>query len=213
MVHLAKIMTGKFIVFEGIDGSGTTTQSNLLKKYLLEQGKNAILTAEPTEGEIGKLLRKALQNDIFFLDNERRYDQQMALLFAADRHYHIFNQTDGILKFLKEGYYVIATRYYFSSIAYNASNTEDFNWISQLNSNFPQPDILIYIDVPVDFSLERISKRKSLEIYEKREKLLNVSSNYLELLKNYNGLLINIDGKESIEKAHINIVKYLEKII
>ena len=78
-------------------------------------------------------------------------------------------QTDGILKSLKEGYYVIATRYYFSSIAYNASNTEDFNWISQLNSNFPQPDILIYIDVPVDFSLERISKRKSLEIYEKRE--------------------------------------------
>ncbi len=206
-------MTGKFIVLEGIDGSGTTTQANLLKEYLLVQGKDVIITTEPTDGEIGKLLRKALKNDIFSLENEQRYDQQMALLFAADRHYHVFNQNDGILKNLNNGNHVISTRYYFSSIAYNANNPDEFSWIGNLNANFPKPDILIYIDVPVDISLERICKRKSLEIYEHREKLIAVSYNYHSLLRDYNGLLINIDGKEPIETVHSNIIKYIKRII
>ena len=78
--------TGKFIVIEGIDGSGTTTQANLLKGYLISQSKEAIISPEPTDSEIGKLLRKALKDKIFSFENDHIFDQQMALLFAADRH-------------------------------------------------------------------------------------------------------------------------------
>jgi dTMP kinase len=203
----------KFIVLEGIDGSGTTTQTNLLKNYLNLLGKEVYITSEPTEGEIGKLIRKALQTDIFSIEDPEKIDQQMAILFAADRHYHLFNKKDGILELLNRGIYVVSTRYYFSSIAYNANNQDDYNWINNLNSHFPKPDILIYINVPVEVSLERISKRKNLEIYEHREKLLKVHSNYLKILDNYSGALINVDGRASIEQIHSSIVKYLEKMI
>jgi len=213
LVYLAKIMTGKFIVLEGIDGSGTTTQANLLKDYLNTQGFDAIVSSEPTESEIGKLIRKSLKEEIFSFKDLHKFDQQMAILFAADRYYHIFNETNGVLALLEKEIHVLSTRYYFSSLAYNTNTVEDFSWIQNLNCKFPQPDVLIYIDIPVEVSLERISKRKFLEVYEHQEKLLKVSSNYQIILEDYAGLLINVDGRESIEKIHQNILKDLEKII
>ncbi len=206
-------MIGKFIVLEGIDGSGTTTQANLLKGYLESQAKKAIVSSEPTDSEMGKLLREALKNNIFSFKEQQQFDQQMALLFAADRYYHVFNQTNGVLSLLEKNINVICTRYYFSSIAYNSNTREDFKWVKHLNCNFPQPDMLIYIDISVEISLERICKRNYLEVYENREKLLRVSENYLRILEEYSGLVITIDGRETIEKIHRNIVKYIEKII
>jgi dTMP kinase len=169
------------------------------------------VTCEPTNGEIGKLIRKTLKEDIFSLENTHQFDRQMALLFAADRHYHIFNKVDGILTNLAKNVDVVSTRYYFSSIAYNANTTEDFNWIQELNSNFPQPDLLIYINLPVEISLVRLAKRKFLEIYEEKEKLLRVTANYNKILENYTGKVLKVDGKESIEKVHLHVVEYLEK--
>ena len=80
-----------FIVFEGIDGSGKTTQAERLKDYLIEQGEPAVISPEPSTGLIGKLIREALQKSIIAIQNQQHFEEQMAYLFAADRHYHLYN--------------------------------------------------------------------------------------------------------------------------
>ncbi|RMF27248.1 MAG: dTMP kinase, partial [Cyanobacteria bacterium J083] len=78
--------TKLFIVLEGIDGSGTTTQAKLLKEYFSYQNQAVIISPEPSNGPIGHLIREALQGRIFFTKNSDKFDEQMAYLFAADRH-------------------------------------------------------------------------------------------------------------------------------
>ena len=88
-----------FIVLEGIDKAGKTTQAELLKHYLINQGNSAVISSEPTEGVIGKLIRKAMQNQVFVIKEKAKFDEQMAYLFAADRHYHLYNEVDGVFIF------------------------------------------------------------------------------------------------------------------
>lgn len=104
---------GKFIVFEGLDGSGTSTQSQLLQNALLEKGEKVHLTCEPSPGPIGNMIRQAMQGRILFSKQDDEFDQQMAYLFAADRYDHLNNPVDGVLKLVNEGFYVISTRYFF----------------------------------------------------------------------------------------------------
>ena len=106
-----------FIVFEGIDGSGKTTQAEQLKCYWINQGDRAVISSEPTEGMIGKLIRKAMQDKLLLNQHGVTFDEQMAYLFAADRHYHLFNELDGVYQLLRSDIHVLSTRYYFSSLA------------------------------------------------------------------------------------------------
>ena len=102
---------GKFIVFEGIDGSGSSTQAQLLYDYCIANNRSAVLSPEPTSGKIGKLLREFLVGNDYFRDRDL-YDQQMAYLFTADRHYHLYNKIDGVKTLTKKNTHVITTRYY-----------------------------------------------------------------------------------------------------
>ncbi|MGR5963616.1 dTMP kinase [Bacillus cereus] len=171
-------MKNLFVVFEGIDGSGTSTQSSLLRDYFVQKNQNVKLTAEPSSGPIGHLIREGLKKRVVFSENTKHFDHQMAYLFAADRHDHLYNDVDGVYKLLNEGNHVISTRYYFSSLAYHCASIEDFKLVKGLNNEFPNPDLVIYIDNPIEVSLQRLQQRTVQDVYENKEKLLKVKENY-----------------------------------
>ena len=201
-----------FIVLEGIDKAGKTTQAELLKDYLINQGDSAIISSEPTEGVIGKLIRKAMQNQVFVMKDKAKFDEQMAYLFAADRHYHLYNEVDGIYKLIQQdNSHVIATRYYFSSLAYNTNNQEEFDFVYGLNKRFPNPDLVIYLDITLDIALSRLENALYKEVYETQEKLQQVKDNYQQIFQSYKGKILKIDAKNSIEEIHQRITAYLEK--
>ena len=202
-------MKNLFIVLEGIDGSGTSTQANLLKDYFIKKSEKAVVSPEPSSGVIGKLLREFLSTKDWF-DSQAKFDEQMAYLFAADRHYHLYNNLDGVYKLINQRIHVISTRYYFSSLAYNSKNPEDFQFVWSLNQKFPEPDLVIYIDIPVEVALERISDRSHKEIYETQAKLTQVKQNFESIFATYDGKILKLDGTKSKLAIHQDIIKFLE---
>jgi len=169
-----------FIAFEGIDGSGKSTQVKLLKAKLEEAGLKVYTTAEPTESPIGKIIR-----DIFTHKMEADH-RVIAGLFVADRLDHLLNKTNGIIKMLEEGYTVITDRYYFSSYAYQSTHM-DLDWVIRANSlsaDLLRPDVNIFIDITPEQSIERIKKgRDSVELYETLENLQSVREKYFEVME------------------------------
>ncbi|MBE6576992.1 MAG: dTMP kinase [Ruminococcaceae bacterium] len=172
-------MKGRFIVFEGIDGSGKTTQAKLLAEYLEGQGKKAVLTAEPTKLPTGKALREALGGKV------KKSECEMAVLFVQDRIAHNIVPEDGIEALVNAGVDVICDRYYYSTLAYQGQST-DYAWVKSMNLSCPEirkPDLCIYIDLLPEQSLERISKgRDSVEIYENVETLTKVRDKFLSVI-------------------------------
>ena len=179
-----------FIAFEGIDGSGKSTQVKLLKEKLEAAGHKVYVTCEPTDSPPGKMIRDMFNHRI---DSDHR---TIAALFVADRLNHILNKKDGMLKMLSEGYTVITDRYYFSSYAYQSPHI-DQDWVIQANSlsaGLLRPDLNIYIDISPEISIERLNKgRTSIELYETLENLTLVRNKYfeiIELLKNEEKVLV-----------------------
>ncbi|MCL1467749.1 dTMP kinase [Argonema galeatum] len=203
-------MKNLFIVFEGIDGSGTSTQSNLLKDYFTAKGYQAVVTYEPSNGPVGNLIRQALKRRVFFVNDSQKFDEQMAYLFAADRYDHLFNEVDGVFKLIDDNFTVISTRYFFSSLAYHWNTQEDWELVSSLNDGFPNPDLVIYIDIPVEVALTRIRDRSVKDIYENEEKLARVSKNYQDIFSKYEGLALQVDGTEEKSAVHQKIVNFIE---
>jgi dTMP kinase len=197
----------KFIVFEGLDGSGISTQAELLRVYLEKIGEPVRLTSEPSDGLIGNIIRHAMNRRIIFTEDREIFDRQMAYLFAADRHDHLYSR-NGILE-MREIFNVICTRYYFSSYAYNCNSARHFNFISRLNADFPEPDLCIYLKVSPDTSVLRIAKRDQLEIYEKLEKLKKVSDNYDQLFLTYEGKHLIVDAEKRIDVVHNEVCSFV----
>ncbi len=163
---------GKFIVFEGIDGAGKSTQIRRLREFLCEHGRRVHTTAEPTEGPTGQLLREALAG------NTPRTGAEMAALFVLDRIEH----NKEINALLDGGVDVICDRYYYSSLAYQGSIC-DFEWVRHMNCECPDirtPDICIFLDLAPSVALSRIARRGvAKEIYEKEETLTRVRNTFL----------------------------------
>ena len=172
-------MSGKFIVFEGIDGAGKTTQVELLAKRLEAAGKKAHLTAEPTALPSGKELRRVLGGEI------KKSACETAVLFALDRIAHNIDAEEGIGALLEAGYDVICDRYYYSSLAYQGSST-DYEWVKSLNLRCPEirkPDLCIFLDLTPEQSLERITRgRDKLEIFENVETLTKVRERFFSTI-------------------------------
>lgn len=189
----------RFIVIEGIDGSGTSTQLKELKKFFAKTDQPAHFTCEPTPSEIGKLIRRLLKGEIL-LDNNT-----LALLFKADRYEHLYG-TDGILSHIEKGEWVICDRYHFSTLAYQALKT-DIQILYEQNREFPLPSITFFIDTPPDEADRRINHRnETREIYETLQIQQEVRKNYykaFDLFKNQKDdiemQLEILNGKESIE--------------
>lgn len=203
---------GKFIVFEGIDGAGKTTQINLLANYLREKGRAVYCTAEPTETVSGGLLRDALSGVT------RRTICEMAAMFVFDRINHNVNPVNGIQKMLADGFDVICDRYYYSSLAYQGSGT-DPEWVGNMNLNCPEimrPDVCIFLDLTPEQSMARINRgRATQEIYENEEKLTQVRNQFyrvFEDLKERDNIQI-VDAYRTVEEIHQDIVKVIEKAV
>ena len=146
---------GLFIVLEGPDGAGISTQTALLHASLVQRGIRAIATKEPTIGPIGSVIRQALTHRLVAPAAEPLSDDIMALLYAADRLDHI--RVD-IEPRLQAGIHVVCDRYRLSSYAYQGA-TLGQEWVRQLNSRSIKPDVTFFIDVPPDVSRERINAR------------------------------------------------------
>ena len=199
-----------FIVLEGIDSCGKSTQAELLKEYFINQGERTVISPEPSNGVIGNLIRSTLKKRIFFTDDRQKFDEQMAYLFAADRHDHLYNDIDGVFKLINSGFQVIVPRYYFSSLAYNSSTPEQFNFVSKLNEKFPNPDLLIYLDVPLKTSLDRLQERSLKEVYENEAKLNQVKEKYQQILDQYQDLSLIIDGTQNKQAIHQKIIDFIQ---
>ena len=198
-----------FIVFEGIDSSGKTTQAELLKQYFIQQAEQAVISPEPSTGIIGNLIRQALKQRITFSHDRDLLDEQMAYLFAADRHDHLYNDIDGVFKLIKDNYHVISTRYYFSSLAYNCETPEKSAFIQKLNDRFPNPDLTIYIDIPIEVSLTRLQERSITEIYENKAKLTLVREQYHSIFADYQGKSLTVDGTNDVVQIHQQIIDFI----
>ena len=166
---------GRLIVFEGIDGAGKTTQIELLTRRLQESGRRVYRTAEPTESVSGGLLRDALSGV------SRRTPCEMAALFVLDRIFHNTNPVNGIERMLADGVDVICDRYYYSSLAYQGSETDE-QWVRDMNLNCPEirrPDACVFLDLTPEQSMERIGRgRVTVEIYENAERLARVREKF-----------------------------------
>jgi len=194
---------GKFIALEGIDGSGTTTQVKLLHKALKGQGREVVLTAEPSGGPIGVVIREILRG------NAETPPEALALLFAADRVDHWNNS---IRPALERGNWVITDRYLLSSIVYQSLDC-DAEWVRDINSRVGVPDLNILLDLPVDKALSRLERRgESPELFEKKDKLEKIRNLYLEAAKGSGGGPVKIiDASSSIEEIHRDILNLSEK--
>jgi dTMP kinase len=189
---------GLFIAFEGLDGSGETTQADLLANRLGHDTKT-IVTKEPTNNLIGGLIRGQLTKDW------STTQECLQLLFAADRAHHLERV---IQPAINKGYNAITDRYMFSSLAFGGVNI-DLEWLKALNSKFRLPDYTFFLDVPPEVCIERMEKsRFELELFEQREYLKKVHENYKALAKDYENFHV-IDGNDYKEEVHKRIVEVL----
>ncbi|MCR5732603.1 MAG: dTMP kinase [Sphaerochaetaceae bacterium] len=197
-----------FFVFEGLDGSGKSTQLKLLGNALINIGFNVETTFEPTDNAIGKVVRQALRHEIITTP------QALALLYSADRHDHLYNPDYGIEKKTKEGTIVLSDRYFYSSLAYQTVQL-DFDYVKTIN-NYPHPRCVIYLDAPVSLCMERINSRgEAKELFEKEEYLKSVRENFEKAFRELpEGVkLIRIPAELSAVEASLLVLKEIEGYI
>ncbi|MBN2306722.1 dTMP kinase [Candidatus Peregrinibacteria bacterium] len=180
-----------FVAFEGLDGSGSSTQSRMLAERLEKNGKPALLTKEPTkDSPIGKLIREILQHKLSVSP------ETLQLLFSADRAEHLRNEIEPALK---GSQVVITDRYLFSTLAYGGMSV-DMKWLKTLNKNFRLPDITFLFKLAPEECIKRIAGRGSdYELFEKAEKLTKVWENYEKVAEEYPNIYV-IDATKTIER-------------
>lgn len=181
-----------FIAFEGLDGSGSSTQSRLLAEKLEANGHPVLLTKEPTsDTPIGKMIREILQH------KWECSPEGLQLLFSADRAEHLKNEIEPALK---NGQIVITDRYLFSTIAYGSLSVNDTDWLKCLNKHFRLPDITFLFKLDPKVCIERIQGRgNEFELFEENEKLGKIWMGYEKLAEEYENIHI-IDAGKSIEE-------------
>jgi dTMP kinase len=191
---------GAFIVLEGIDASGKTIQAEMLYKYFRKNNYPTVLTKEPTDGILGKIVREHLAGKIML------EPQTLALLFAADRVEHVQKK---ISPELERGKIVISDRYYYSSFAYQRILNLELSWLKDINRYAIKPDLVFYIDITPEESIRRMEAEGSLrkhmqqrEIFEKKELQKKVRDFYLSFphLEKINGLYTNVTILKEKEK-------------
>ena len=191
-----------FVVFEGPDGSGQTTQAKLLADYLQNKGISVFQTKEPTNDTIiGKMIREVLQNKI------KVHEDTLQLLFVADRAEHLHSQIE---KRLDAKEWVVCDRYIMSTLAFGSASGVSPDWLKKLNEKFIWPKYTFLLDVPADVCIERIAKtRGTFEYFEKKEKLEKILKKYKEIAADRGDVFV-LDGTKKIEEIHENIKKILK---
>ena len=186
---------GFFICVEGLDGCGKTTQTKLLVRRLRRKRYDAIYTAEPSRGKIGKFIKRHC------LHGEERVSSIIeALLFAADRFEHV---EDVIVPAIGKGKIVVSDRYVYSSLAYQGAAGLDLEWIEKVNEHAIHPDLAFFIDVKPEIVVKRLKPKKSvMENLQTQQKVREVYMKFVE-----NGELVKIDGNGSVQEVAESILK------
>ena len=195
---------GKFIVFEGLDGSGSSTQASLLADYFTHHKIKYFLTKEPTNNIVGGLIRGQLTKDW------QTGNECLQLLYAADRAHH---QEKQIIPALKKGIHVISDRYFLSSIAFGAVESLDEDWLYKINENFLEPDLTVMLKVSPKVCLSRIRKsRISFELFEDEDKFQKIWQAYEKATKRNKNILL-IDGEKRSDAIISIVLKAVAKIV
>lgn len=202
-----RILRG-FVVIEGIDGAGTTTQLNSLGDRLLRENIRGWTTCEPTDGPVGGLIRRVLGAEVAVEPTT------LAYLFVADRYQHVYAEKNGIVARTGDGVLVVCDRYIFSSLAYQSVDC-GYDLIAGLNGEFPLPELLIYLDVTAEVGIHRAANRESREIFEHMAFQKKVVGFYERALKAYesSGMVIaRIDGAQPPEVVAQKIWSHVDAI-
>ncbi len=178
-----------FIVLEGLDGAGTTTQLEPLANWLEGLGRTVVRTHEPTDGPVGRLIRQSLR-----AEPEAPAPQTLPWMFAADRADHLARTVEPALR---RGEVVLSDRYLHSSLAYQ-SETLGLDYVHTLNERFRVPDLTVFLEVPVHVSLSRIDARGGeRELFDTQERLTAIAARYAAVLEHLVGLgqdIVRLDG-------------------
>ncbi|MDR2376546.1 MAG: dTMP kinase [Treponema sp.] len=199
-----------FAVLEGPDGSGTSTQMEQLKRRFRAPGAALpplYATAEPTGGETGRLIRRALKGEPALLG------ETLARLFAADRGEHLYG-AGGIVERSGRGELVICDRYVPSSLVYQGLECGE-ELPRTLNSPFPAPELILFFDLDPRTAAERIQDRKEHEIYEYLEFQIKVRRRYLSLLpvfRSEGSAVVQIDASGTVEEVAEQLWAALENM-
>ncbi|MDV3103152.1 dTMP kinase [Thermococcus waiotapuensis] len=203
---------GIFIVLEGIDGAGKSTQAKMLAEWFEKRGYEVVLTKEPTDTAFGKLIRRLVLTGgrEGIIDGARISHEAEALLFAADRAEHVDKL---ICPSLEAGKVVISDRYFYSSLAYQWARGLDLEWLIDLNRFAIRPDLAVLLDLPVKESMRRINRRSLKSEFDKIAVLQRkVRENYLKLVEMFPEMRI-VNAQNSIEDIHNDIVGLIEEEI
>lgn len=185
--------SGKFIAFEGLDGSGQSTQVETLRDLLVKKGIQVVLTKEPTkDSEAGRKVREILSKSY------RAKSEELQELFVQDRKEHLENL---VIPSLKDGKIVISDRYLFSTFAFGASEGLNLEWLISLNDEFLLPDLTLILKVSPEICLQRIEQRGTTrDLFEEVEKLGRVWERYKTFPNRFSNVYI-IDGEQTVEKV------------
>lgn len=209
------VYPGRFIALEGIDGSGKTLQAARAAIELTKHGTKVWLTKNPTDGEIGKFIRRFLSGEIQLPEVSFQY------IYSADRQV----QQVELLDRLKRGETVITDRYFWSALAYGVADRHDLyiedsgNLLlvqQSLLSHYHQfviPDITFFLDISVETALKRLQKMsKSKEIYETFDMLEKIKKGYDWLLEKFPHEFTVIDGEKSVKEVGKEIISQIERV-
>lgn len=200
-----------FIVLEGIDGSGKTTQLRLLSERLEAEGIKTSISAEPTKGNMGREIRRVLSGEI------KASHPSLAAMYVIDR----INHNVDIEEQLNEGITVLSDRYYYSSLAYQGV-TCDYAWVKKMNLDCPyirRPDLCIFLDLTPEESLKRISARypeSEREIFETSEMLSATRNRFFDVfadIKDRDNIVVIDASKDRdtiADEVYNEVKKYLE---
>jgi dTMP kinase len=187
---------GRFIVIEGIDGAGTTTQARRLVAALRSRNIAAIETREPTDGPVGALLRQVLRGRLVSATGTAFSWQELALLFAADRLEHASNELNPRRK---EGTWLVCDRYDYSSVAYQSASAADAGvipWLRELNRHAPRPDLTLVVDVSPEVArARRLARASDKEIFDDDAFQARLAAFYRDIERHFPAdRIVHVDG-------------------
>ena len=212
------MIDGNFIVIEGVDGAGTTTQSETLRRRFADRGLPAHVTREPSDGPIGALIRQILTSRVVIPGSGGAHSpswQTMAALFAADRLDHLEAE---IMPNLREGVTVICDRYDYSSVAYQSisagGDPEVVGWVKELNRHARRPDLTIVLDVDAQVAADRRSVRPGApELYEEQQMQSELGEFYSTIETHFTAdSIIHVDGNGDANVVAASIEQHVRTL-
>ncbi|MEF8847125.1 MAG: dTMP kinase [Candidatus Paceibacterota bacterium] len=199
---------GYFIVFEGLDGSGQTTQGKRLVDFLEDRNLQAIFTQNPTTTDMDQYSKYAPRIESILNGDEEVSHRELQSLFIKDRKWHIENV---IKPALNEDKHVVCDRYMFSTIAYGAANGVDEDYLVRKQEDFLKPDLTILLEVSPEVCAKRIKERgDDITIFEKEEKLKNVWEVYEKLADEYD--MERVDGTSDVSTKEKSIKEVSRRV-